>query len=90
MVASPSLVSAQGQTASGAFKFTMKVNSSGKVTSANLTIGKNTYKSIGSSGAVEFGDAHPGLAVGTTKGIAVSDNGGNGSFNLTFTLTTKG
>lgn len=90
LVANPSLVTAQGQTASGAFKLTMKVNSSGTVTSANLTIGKNTYKSVGSSGAVEFGDAPPGVAVGTTKAIPVTQNGGNGTLNLTFTLTTKG
>lgn len=89
LVASPVKVTSSGQTKSGAYNLEFTVNASGKVTAATLTIGKDTYKSIGSSGAVEFGDAHPGVAVGTTTPIAVSKNGGNGSLELNFDLATS-
>lgn len=90
LVANPSTVKSSGQTASGSYNFSFTVNSKGKVTSATLTIGKDTYKSIGTSGSVEFGDAHPGAAVGTTTAIAVTKNGGNGSLALNFDLVTVG
>lgn len=88
MTANPSTVTASGQTAAGAFKLNMKVNSSGTVTSANLTIGSDTYKSVGSSGSVEFGDSPPGVAVSTQKAITVTENGGNGTLALKFSLVT--
>ena len=89
LTANPSTVTSAGQTGSGAYSLDFTANSSGKVTSAKLTIGKDTYKSIGASGSVEFGDAHPGVAVSTTNAIAVTKNGGNGSLTLNFELVTQ-
>ena len=88
LTANPSTAVASGQTSAGAFKLNMKVNSSGTVTSANLTIGGDTYKSVGSSGSVEFGDSPPGVAVSTQKAITVTENGGNGTLALKFSLVT--
>ena len=88
LTSNPSTVIASGQTSAGAFNLNMKVNSSGTVTSANLTIGGDTYKSVGSSGSVEFGDSPPGVAVSTQKAITVTENGGNGTLALKFSLVT--